>query len=101
MNGHALLAVEDVQVRFGGIMAIGNVSLTVAPGQVCGLIGPNGAGKHDPVRRHLRPPRPPAGEGLLDGRDITGWSAMRRSRAGIHRTYQVLQMFGWLWSSTT
>jgi branched-chain amino acid transport system ATP-binding protein len=96
LDGPVLLAVEEVQVRFGGIMAIGDVSLTVSPGQVCGLIGPNGAGKTTlfDVISGLRVPQ--RGQVLLDGHDITGWSAMRRSRAGIHRTYQVLQMFGWL-----
>jgi branched-chain amino acid transport system ATP-binding protein len=96
VNSPVLLAVHEVQVRFGGIMAINDVSLTVAPGQVCGLIGPNGAGKTTlfDVISGLRVPQ--RGRVLLDGDDITGWSAMRRSRAGIHRTYQVLQMFGWL-----
>jgi len=95
-KGPARLAVHEVQVRFGGIMAIDGASLSVAPGQVTGLIGPNGAGKTTlfDVISGLRAPQ--RGRVLLDGQDITGWSAMRRSRAGIQRTYQVLQMFGWL-----
>jgi ABC-type branched-subunit amino acid transport system ATPase component len=92
----ARMSLREVQVRFGGIMAIEDVSLTIAPGQVTGLIGPNGAGKTTlfDVISGLRAPQ--RGRVFLDGRDITGWSALRRSRAGIHRTYQVLQMFGWL-----
>ncbi|HEX2578693.1 MAG TPA: ATP-binding cassette domain-containing protein, partial [Aquihabitans sp.] len=40
-----LLDVRDIEVRFGGVVALDGLSFTVAPGQICSLIGPNGAGK--------------------------------------------------------
>src|SRR5260221_8817183 len=45
VNGKPLLSIRGLSVRFGGIVALDNVSFEVAPGQICGLIGPNGAGK--------------------------------------------------------
>ncbi|MGA7416781.1 MAG: ABC transporter ATP-binding protein [Acidimicrobiales bacterium] len=94
--GTALLEVSDVSVRFGGIAAISQASLTLAPGEVCGLIGPNGAGKTTlfDVISGIRNPQ--GGRVVFDGNDITSWNPIRRSRAGMHRTFQVVQMFGWL-----
>jgi branched-chain amino acid transport system ATP-binding protein len=92
----ALLDVSDVTVRFGGISALTEVSLTLAPGEILGLIGPNGAGKTTlfDVISGLRNPQ--HGTVTLDGTDVTDWNPVRRSRAGLRRTFQVVQMFGWL-----
>jgi branched-chain amino acid transport system ATP-binding protein len=90
------LSVADVTVRFGGITALSGVSMTLAPGEVLGLIGPNGAGKttlFDVVSGFRKPQ---TGTVILNGIDITGWSPIRRSREGMRRTFQVVQMFGWL-----
>ncbi len=91
-----LLAVRDVVVRFGGIAAISGASLDLAAGEVCGLIGPNGAGKTTlfDVISGIRAPQ--QGTVALEGTDITAWNPIRRSKAGMHRTFQVVQMFGWL-----
>jgi branched-chain amino acid transport system ATP-binding protein len=91
-----LLAANDVSVRFGGISALTKVSMTLAPGEVLGLIGPNGAGKTTlfDVISGIRTPQ--EGAVALNGTDITSWSSIRRSREGIRRTFQVVQMFGWL-----
>jgi branched-chain amino acid transport system ATP-binding protein len=91
-----LLDVKGVSVRFGGITAISDASLTLSPGEVCGLIGPNGAGKTTmfDVISGLRNPQ--GGTVVFDGKDVTSWSPIRRSRAGMRRTFQVVQMFGWL-----
>jgi branched-chain amino acid transport system ATP-binding protein len=95
-EGAGLLEVAEVTVRFGGISALTGASLSLAPGEVLGLIGPNGAGKTTlfDVISGLRTPQ--GGTVALEGTDITGWSSIRRSRAGMHRTFQVVQMFGWL-----
>jgi branched-chain amino acid transport system ATP-binding protein len=91
-----LLSVNEIEVRFGGITAVSDVSLSLRPGEVCGVIGPNGAGKTTlfDVISGIRSPQ--RGKVLLDGEDITSWNPIRRSRAGIRRTFQVVQMFGWL-----
>lgn len=90
------LELAEVGVRFGGIAALDAVSLQVRPGEVCGLIGANGAGKTTlfDVASGVR--TPDAGRVRLHGRDVTGWSTHRRARAGLRRTFQRTQVFGWL-----
>jgi branched-chain amino acid transport system ATP-binding protein len=92
----ARITVSGITVRFGGVIALEDVSLAVAPGEIRGLIGPNGAGKTTlfDVISGLR--RPAAGKVSLDGADITRWSAMRRARRGVRRTFQRQQLFSWL-----
>ncbi|MET8759174.1 ABC transporter ATP-binding protein [Lentzea sp. NPDC004782] len=87
------LRVEGVTVRFGEVTAVNDVSLTVSPG-VTGLIGPNGAGKTTlfDVISGLR--RPSAGRVLLDDADITAKGPHQRSRLGVARTFQRLEVFG-------
>jgi branched-chain amino acid transport system ATP-binding protein len=88
------LVLENISVRFGGIRAVEGASMSVAAGTVRGLIGPNGAGKTTlfDVISGLR--RPNAGTVHLAGDDITSWSPTRRSRHGIRRTFQRVQVFG-------
>jgi sulfate-transporting ATPase len=88
------LEVKDLTVKYGGTVAVDNVSLTVKPGQVIGLIGPNGAGKTsliDAVTGFTK--MAPGGSLVLDGRDISGWSAVKRARAGMGRSFQSLELF--------
>lgn len=91
-----MLDLEDVRVRFGGIAALDGVSLSVAPGEVCGLIGANGAGKTTLFDVVSGVRGPDAGRVRFDGRDVTRWSPHRRARAGLRRTFQRVQVFGWL-----
>ena len=94
-NG-SLISVEDVTVRFGGVVAVNRASMAVPAGEIRGLIGPNGAGKttlFDTITG-MRPPS--AGMVHYDGLDITSRSAVWRSRNGIRRTFQRQQPFGWL-----
>jgi len=92
----AALALEDVTVRFGGITALSDVSLSVPTGEVLGLIGPNGAGKTTlfDVISGVRVPE--HGRVALEGVDITHLSAVGRARRGLRRTFQRVQTFGWL-----
>jgi branched-chain amino acid transport system ATP-binding protein len=88
------LRVDTVTVSFGGRRALDRVSLAAEPGHVTGLIGPNGAGKSTlfDVVSGLR--RPAAGRVFLDGRDVTRMGPARRSRHGLARTFQHLELFG-------
>ncbi|GAA2737422.1 ABC transporter ATP-binding protein [Actinocorallia aurantiaca] len=81
-------------VSFGGHRALDGVGLTAEPGRVTGLIGPNGAGKSTlfDVVSGLR--RPSAGRVVLDGKDVTRMGPARRSRHGLARTFQRLELFG-------
>jgi branched-chain amino acid transport system ATP-binding protein len=91
-----LLDVQGLEQRFGGIVAVSDMSLSVARGEVHGIIGPNGAGKttlFDCIAG-LRPPT--SGTITLEGRDVTRTSAVKRARLGLRRTFQRQQVFGWL-----
>jgi sulfate-transporting ATPase len=87
------LEARDVTVRFGGTTAVDKVSLTVRPGTVVGLIGPNGAGKTTFIDAVTGFTRAAEGTLLLDGREISRWSPVRRARAGLGRSFQSLELF--------
>jgi len=92
----AMLELEDVTVRFGGITALDSVSFEVDRGTVCGLIGPNGAGKttlFDVIAGVRRPSR---GRVTFDGVDVSAMKVAKRAHRGLRRTFQRVQTFGWL-----
>lgn len=90
------LEVHDVSVNFGGLAALSDVSLEVAEGTITGLIGPNGAGKTTLFDVITGMRRPSHGRVLFDGQDMKGVSPYRRSRLGLGRTFQRLELFGTL-----
>jgi len=91
-NG-SLLSVRGVSVRFGGIVALDDVSFDVARGSICGLIGPNGAGKTTLFNCMSRLYQYQAGDILLEGASITQVPTHRIAGLGLGRTFQNLAMF--------
>ena len=89
----ALLAVENVSRRFGGILALTNVSLALDRGDIAGLIGPNGAGKTTLFNLVTRLYRPNEGRILFDGKDLGSVRPHRIVRLGIARTFQNVVLF--------
>jgi sulfate-transporting ATPase len=87
------LEVRDVSVRYGAVKAVDSVSLRVRPGKITGLIGPNGAGKTTLIDAIGGFTRTTAGTISLDGVNISGWSPVRRARAGLGRSFQSLELF--------
>jgi ABC-type branched-subunit amino acid transport system ATPase component/branched-subunit amino acid ABC-type transport system permease component len=84
---------EGITVRFGGVTAVKDVSFAIEPGEIVGLIGPNGAGKTTLIDAVTGFVRPAAGRVFLDGVAMDGWSAFRRARAGVIRSFQSLELF--------
>ena len=89
----ALLELKGVSRRFGGLMAVGDVTLDIQPGTIMGLIGPNGAGKTTLVNLISGALKPHTGELWFKGRRIDGMAAHKVSRLGIARTFQIVQPF--------
>ncbi|MFI0961287.1 ATP-binding cassette domain-containing protein [Streptomyces sp. NPDC021080] len=87
------LELEDVVVAFGGVQALGGVSLTVGPGEIVGLIGPNGAGKTTLIDAATGYVDATRGRVLLNGEDLTRTGAGGRVRAGLTRSFQALELF--------
>ena len=84
----ALLSVENVTRRFGGVVALDDVSFEVQAGEIVGLIGPNGAGKTTAFNVITRLYRPDAGRVVLDGCNLLRTPAHRVIRRGVARTFQ-------------
>jgi branched-chain amino acid transport system ATP-binding protein len=89
----ALLAVENVTRRFGGIVALDDVSLDLDEGTVGGLIGPNGAGKTTLFNVITRIYKPQGGRVVFDGRDLLRTRPHRIINAGVARTFQNVVLF--------
>jgi branched-chain amino acid transport system ATP-binding protein len=88
-----LLNVADVAKSFGGLVAVGGVSLTVAPGESVGLVGPNGAGKTTLFNCICGQLRPDRGSVELNGVNLIGQPTYKRARLGVSRTYQRIEVF--------
>jgi branched-chain amino acid transport system ATP-binding protein len=89
-----LLEVRDVSKRFGGLMAVRDVSFDVDDRDIVGLIGPNGAGKTTLFALLSGFIRADAGQIRLEGRPITELTPERRCRLGLCRTFQLVKPFG-------
>jgi branched-chain amino acid transport system ATP-binding protein len=89
--GTELLRASGLVCRFGGLVAVNEVSLSVADREIVGLIGPNGAGKTSLFNILSGQLKPSSGSVSFAGQDITGTSASVCARAGIGRTFQIVK----------
>lgn len=87
------LEVRNLTVRFGGVTAVDDVSLSIAPGEIVGLIGPNGAGKSTLIDALSGFVRPTSGTITLGEADLTKMAPHRRVRAGLVRSWQSVDLF--------
>jgi branched-chain amino acid transport system ATP-binding protein len=88
-----MLQVQSVTKNFGSLVAVQNVSLTVAPGELRAIIGPNGAGKTTFFNMISGFFPPNTGKILFDGRDVTAVPASERVGLGMARTFQITEIF--------
>ncbi len=88
-----LLQVERVSKRFGGLAALDNVSVEIAPGAVAGLIGPNGSGKSTFFNVVTGVIPSDSGRIVFRGEEVQGATPDRRQRLGLARTFQEIQLF--------
>jgi branched-chain amino acid transport system ATP-binding protein len=89
----SLLTVNNVGVRFGGVVALDDLSFTVEPGRICALIGPNGAGKTTLFNVLSRLYQPNSGKVTFDGHDLLSVPSHRIARLGLARTFQNVALF--------
>jgi branched-chain amino acid transport system ATP-binding protein len=89
----ALLETRDLTVVYGGVRANDQINVHVDEGELLGLIGPNGAGKTTFIDAITGFAPVTHGQVLLAGEDVTAWSAHRRARAGLARTFQSSELF--------
>ena len=89
----ALLAIDGVTVRFGGVIAVSNVSLALSYGELLGFIGPNGAGKTTLLRSIIGMVTPQEGSVRLDGKVLDGMAIHHRIRAGLALAQQIVKPF--------
>lgn len=91
-----LLTVQEITVRFGGLIALDTINLDIIEGRTTALLGPNGAGKTTLFNAIAGAVQPTSGRILLEGRDITERAPSRRCSAGVARTFQITQPFATL-----
>jgi branched-chain amino acid transport system ATP-binding protein len=89
----ALLEARDLTIRFGGVLAIDQISFDVEAGQIFGVIGPNGAGKTTLLNAISSVYRLDGGHIRFEERDVTNMASHRLSRLGVARTFQIVQPF--------
>jgi branched-chain amino acid transport system ATP-binding protein len=89
----ALLEVDDVTLRFGGVVALNEVSFTLYEGEILGLIGPNGAGKTTCFNVMTGVYKPTSGQVRFDGQRVSGRKRHHITRMGIARTFQNIRLF--------
>jgi ABC-type branched-subunit amino acid transport system ATPase component len=94
VDGGVALEAQGISVRFGGLVALSDVSMSVRAGTIHALIGPNGSGKTTLVDCLTGFRNPNAGRAFLLGRDVTAQTPDRIARLGVGRTFQNVALFG-------
>ena len=89
----ALLEIERLSKRFGGVVASDAIALAIPQGELHAIIGPNGAGKTTLISQLAGEIAPDAGHIRFAGRDITGLPIFRRSQLGLARSFQITSLF--------
>jgi branched-chain amino acid transport system ATP-binding protein len=88
-----ILSVMDIRKRFGGLLAVNQVSISVQRGELLGIIGPNGSGKTTLVNLITGFVKPTSGWVIFNGSDVTGKRPYRIAELGIARTFQLVKPF--------
>jgi branched-chain amino acid transport system ATP-binding protein len=91
-----MLEIRGLSRRFGGLLAVGGIDLSLKEGEIFSIIGPNGAGKTTTFNLICGQLRPSSGHIAFQGTDISGWSPHAVAQAGIARTFQSTRLFGGL-----
>ena len=89
----SLLATQDLTIRFGGHVAVNNVTCAFQPGTLTAIVGPNGAGKTTYFNLISGQIKATSGTVSLDGRDLSGLTPSARTRAGLGRAFQLTNLF--------
>lgn len=92
--GDDLVEVKNLTMKFGGLVAMDDVSFTIKRGEILGLIGPNGAGKTTCFNAMTGVYKPTSGEVLLEGKLLNGMKQHKITRSGLARTFQNIRLFG-------
>lgn len=90
----SLLSVDNLTIRFGGLVAVNNVSFAIEPGDLFGLIGPNGAGKTTVFNMVTGVYKPTSGSIQFRGESLCGLRPHQIARKGVCRTFQNIRLFG-------
>lgn len=92
--GEALVQVQNLTIKFGGLTALDNVTFDINRGEILGLIGPNGAGKTTCFNAMTGVYKPTSGKVLLEGQLLNGLPQHKITRRGLARTFQNIRLFG-------
>jgi branched-chain amino acid transport system ATP-binding protein len=90
---NTVVEVRNIRKTFGGVVAVNDVSFDVYDGEILGVIGPNGCGKSTMFNCVLGQYQPDTGAVKLGSKDVSKWRPNRRAKAGLARTFQLLQVF--------
>lgn len=91
-KGKPILNLDHLSMRFGGLLAVNDFSLSITSGELLGLIGPNGAGKTTIFNMITGYYPPTQGQVIFEGQDITGFPPAKVTLLGIARTFQNIRM---------